>query len=181
VPAILEAWSSERVRLVVITPVNPVGAAKSRRSNADGRDINRDFARFASPEGRVVRDVFEEARPDFVISLHEGPQRGAFMFANACVEQAFATELCRALAAGGTMLATRDYFGRRLRPPGLAMASGATQAVWKLGALLGMKASLTFSQDRGVPEIVLESSSRADEKARIRPHIDVVLAAGQRL
>ena len=42
VPPILEAWSSERVRLVVITPVNPVGAAKHSRVNAAGQDINRE-------------------------------------------------------------------------------------------------------------------------------------------
>jgi hypothetical protein len=183
VPSILEAWSSERLRLIVLTPVNPVGAARSSRFNGARADINRDFVRFATPEARAVRSIFDDERPDFVLSLHEGPQRGAFMFTNRHVEPALATALCEAIAAGGTVLAARDYFGRRLRPPGWAPASPTTQAVWKLWArALGKKATLTYSQDRGVPEIVLESSSRlTDEAARVRPHIDLVAALARQL
>lgn len=181
VPPILEAWSSERVRLVVITPVNPVGAVKHARGNAEGKDINRDFSSFATAEARVVRDVFERERPDFVISLHEGPQRGTFMFANRFVDHALARSLCQALAAGGTALAKRDYFGRRLDPPGLAPASPMTRAIWKLGAALRMKATISWSEDRSVPEIVLEGPSRtADEAARLRPHVDLVAAVAER-
>ena len=177
VPSILEAWSSEPVRLVLITPVNPVGAAKGSRRNGEGRDINRDFVRFATAEARLVRDIFEETRPDFVISLHEGPQRGTFIFTNRHVAPPLATTLCDALAAGGTELATRDYFGRRLRPAGWAPATATTHAVWKVGAALRQKATITYSEDRNVPEIVLESSSRTkDEAVRVRPHIDLVAA-----
>ena len=183
VPSILEAWSSDRVRLVVVTPVNPVGAARHTRGNATGRDINRDFVRFATPEGRAVRDVYARERPDFVISLHEGPQRGTFMFANRFVEPALANALCDALAAGGTVLAEKDYFGLRLRPPGLSPASATTRAVWKLWArAFRQQASIAYSEDRAVPEIVLEGpSGLADEAARVRPHVDLVAAVAQRL
>jgi len=180
VPQILEAWTSERVRLVVITPGNPIGAVNDSRANASGHDINRDFIRFATAEARVVRDVFERERPDFVVSLHEGPQDGTFMFANRFVDHALARVLCQALAAGGTALAKRDYFGRRLDPPGLAPASLTTRAMWKLGAALRMKATITYSEDRSIPEIVLEGPSRlADEAARLRPHVDVVAAVAE--
>lgn len=183
VPPILEAWSSERVRLVVITPVNPVGAAKRSRGNGSGHDVNRDFVRFATPEGRVVRDVFERERPDFVLSLHEGPQRGTFMFANRFVEASLARALCDALAAGGSALATTDYFGLRLRPPGLSASSPTTRAVWKLWAVaFRQQASIAYSEGRGVPEIVLESSSRiSDDEVRVRPHVDLVAAVAQNI
>ncbi len=183
VPQILEAWSAERVRLVVLTPVNPVGAAQRSRGNAQGHDINRDFVRFVTPEARAVRDVFEQLRPDFVISLHEGPQHGTFMFANKLVDRPLAIELCEALAAGGTVLAEKDYFGLRLRPPGLSAASATTRAVWKLWArALRSQASIAYSQERGIPEIVLESSWwNPDQAARIRPHVDLVAALAQRL
>ena len=178
VPPILEAWSSEQVRLVVITPVNPVGAARRSRGNGAGHDINRDFVRFATPEARVVRDAYERERPDFVLSLHEGPQTGTFMFANRFVATPLAHALCAALAAGGTVLARRDYFGLRLRSPGLSPSTPSMRAIWKLGALaLGKRATIAYSEDRGVSEIVLESSSRMpDEAQRIRPHVDLVLA-----
>lgn len=178
VPSILEAWTSSRVRLVVMTPVNPVGARRCTRAGSTGKDINRDFLRFATPEARAVRDVFEEVRPAFVLSLHEGPQRGTFMFTNRHVGAPLATSLCDALAAGGTTLATRDYFGRSLQPAGWAPASPTTRAVWSFGArYLRQKATISYSEDRGVPEIVLESSSRTtDEAVRIRPHVDLVAA-----
>ena len=183
VPEILESWRSEHVRLVVLTPVNPVGAARRSRGNARGHDINRDFVRFATPEARVVRRVFERVRPDFVLSLHEGPQQGTFMFTNRFVGRALATALCAELAAGGTVLAEKDYFGRRLRPPGLAPASTLMQAVWTLWArAFRSQASIAYSQERTVPEIVLESSWwHPDQKARIRPHVALVDAVAQRL
>jgi hypothetical protein len=183
VPSILERWSAGDVRLVVITPVNPVGAARQTRANGNGQDINRDFVRFATAEARVVRDAFESLRPDFVISLHEGPQRGTFMFANECVDLALAASLCDALEAGGTVLATRDYFGMPLRPPGLSPASATTRAVWRLWArAFRSKASIVYSQDRAIPELVLESSWwNPDEEARVRPHVNLVLAVAQAL
>lgn len=183
IPPVLEAWRSERVRLVVVTPVNPVGAAELSRFNAEGYDINRDFVRFLTPEARVVRDLFERERPDFVISLHEGPQDATFMFANRLVEAPLAHALCDALAAGGTVLAEKDYFGMRLDPPGLSPSSASGRAITKLWALtLGMKATIAYSEDRKIPEIVLESSWRAaDEAARVRPHVDLVAAVGARL
>jgi len=183
VPKILEAWGSPRVRLVVLTPVNPVGAAETSRLNAEGYDVNRDFVRFATPEARVVREVFERERPDFVISLHEGPQDATFMFANRFVDDATGRALCDALAAGGTALAEKDYFGLRLRPPGLSPSSATGRVVTALWAkTLGMKATIAYSEDRGVPEIVLESSWRiADEAARVRPHVDLVAAVARRM
>lgn len=178
IPHVLEAWSSERVRLVIITPVNPVGAARRSRFNAQRRDINRDFLRFATPEARLVRDVMAREKPDFVISLHEGPQDGTFMFANRFVPTPLARALCEALSRGGTKLAKRDYFGRRLDPPGLAPSSATVRAlttVWSF--TLRVKATIGYSEDRGTPEIVLESPSRsADDATRVRPHVHLVAA-----
>jgi hypothetical protein len=87
------------------------------------------------------------------------------------------------LAAGGTELAGRDYFGRRLLPPGWAPVTSTTRAVWNFGArVLGQQATITYSERRAVPEIVLESSSRVtDEAARLRPHIDLVAAVARKL
>lgn len=183
VPRIVEAWSAARVRLVVLTPVNPVGAAELSRFNADGYDVNRDFVRFATAEGRLVRSIYDAERPDFVVSLHEGPQDATFMFANRFVTPASAAELLAALARGGTILAERDYFGMRLDPPGLSPSTAAGRAVTKLwAATLGMKASIAFSEDRGIPELVLESSWRLpDEEARVRAHVDLVAAVGRAL
>lgn len=183
VPHVLDAWDRDRVRLVVVTPVNPVGAAELSRYNAEGYDVNRDFVRFATPEARVVRAVHERERPDFVVSLHEGPQNATFFFANRFVGAALARTLLDALAAGGTALAERDYFGMRLEPPGLSPSSPANRALMKLWAsTLKMKTSIAYAEDRGVPEVLLESSWRlADEAARVRAHVDLVGAVAETL
>lgn len=183
VPRILEAHRSERVRLVVVTPVNPVGAARRKRTSSGGHDINRDFLRFRTPEARAVRDVFARARPDFVISLHEGPQRGTFMFANRRVDAALARALCEDLVRGGTTLATKDYFGLRLDPPGLSASFAVGRAVTKVWAVaFRQQATIAYSEERGIPELVLETSSRTvDEPARVRPHVDLVAAVTRRI
>jgi hypothetical protein len=183
IPPILERWRSDRVRLVVVTPVNPVGAAELSRYDAEGYDVNRDFVRFATPEARVVRDIYARERPDFVISLHEGPHDATFMFANRFVGRALARTLLDALAAGGTVLAEKDYFGLRLHPPGLSASSPAGEALmWLWARTLGMKTTLSYSEDHGIPEITLESSWRLpDEAARVRAHVDLVAAVARAL
>lgn len=186
VPRLLEKWSDEHgegVRLVVVTPVNPVGAAELSRYNAEGYDINRDFVRFYTPEARLVRAIFERERPDFVVSLHEGPQSATFMFANRFVTGETARELLDALASGGTVLAEKDYFGLRLEPAGLSPSTAMARAVTKLWAsVLGMKTSIAYSEDLGIPELVLESSwSLPAEDARVRAHVDLVLAVALHL
>lgn len=182
VPPILAAYAARadpRVALTVIAPVNPVGAAELSRYNADGFDINRDFVRFETPEARVVRDAIESDRPDFIASLHEGPQDATFMFLNQLVSDELAARLARAMADGGTTLADTDYFGRRLRPAGVAPMRRPTWLLSKLWAgTLRMKATGLYAQERGVPEITLESSWRdPDRQARVRPHVDLVAAA----
>lgn len=183
IPEVLQRFREARsalssVALCVLTPVNPIGAAETSRFNANGYDINRDFVRFDTEEARVVRDTMDAFRPDFVLSLHEGPQDASFMFANAHVDAALADRLLRALEAGGTKLATHDYFGARLRPAGLSPSTTASRAVVKLWAMtLSMMASNAFSEGRGVAELVLESSWRNPDRAqRLRAHSDLCIA-----
>jgi hypothetical protein len=45
-----------------------------------------------------------------------------------------------------------------------------------------MKATIAYSADRGIPELVLESSWRlADPSARVRAHVDLVTAVARAL
>jgi hypothetical protein len=178
VPGILDSFASDSVRLSLIAPVNPVGAAELSRYNGDGYDINRDFVRFDTVEARAVRRAFRDDHPDFVVSLHEGPQDATFMFANRFVGRPMAQRLVAELARGGTELAQRDYFGRRLDPAGLAPMGLVSWALsWLWGATLQMKPTGMWANDQGVPEITLESSWRQrDGVARVQPHLDLVSA-----
>jgi predicted deacylase len=184
VPEILERYDGGGpVALRVLTPVNPIGAAEFSRLNADGYDINRDFLQFRTEEARTVRAAFDEFRPDFVASLHEGPQDAAFMFANARVDAALARRLLAALTASGTTLATKDYFGLPLRPPGLSASSPFQRGVlrlWEAG--FKMQAVNAFAAARGIPEVTLETGWRSDDAAaRTRAHVELVLALAREL
>lgn len=188
IPAMLEHYAEhpeavEGVEIRALTPVNPVGAAERSRYNAHGFDINRDFIRFETPEARLVRDTIERARPDFVLSLHEGPQADAFLFANSLVRRSVADAVLARMRTEGVRLATKDYFGRRLRPPGYAPATRAGDALHALwGRALGMATSSGYSQRLGIPEITLETSWRdASGPTRIAGHVAVIRAVVEQL
>lgn len=172
-----------RVDLTIVTPVNPVGAAHLSRYNGEGYDINRDFVRFDTAEARAVRRVIAQARPDFMVSLHEGPQDATFFFSNRHVEPALATRLLARMTAGGAALATHDYFGRALPEPGHAPMDAATSALtWLWSRTLRMMPTGFYADERAIPELTLESSWRATSlEARVAPHVDLVCAVLEEL
>lgn len=51
--------------------VNPDGAARFQRRNAQGVDVNRDARALATPEGRALHDLRERLKPDFGFNLHD--------------------------------------------------------------------------------------------------------------
>lgn len=63
--AILESCS-----LVVIPILNPDGAERYTRFNANDIDLNRDAQGLSQPESKVLRKVFNEFKPDYCFNLH---------------------------------------------------------------------------------------------------------------
>jgi len=57
--------------LYILPMVNPDGAAVFTRYNAMGIDINRDFLRQQSPEGRILRKLRDDIKPHFGFNLHD--------------------------------------------------------------------------------------------------------------
>ncbi|GGF21623.1 M14 family metallopeptidase [Flavobacterium limi] len=51
--------------------LNPDGAALYTRANANNVDLNRDSQDLTQPESRVLREVFENFKPDFCFNLHD--------------------------------------------------------------------------------------------------------------
>ncbi|NMH29078.1 M14 family metallopeptidase [Flavobacterium silvaticum] len=56
--------------------LNPDGALRYTRENANSIDLNRDFINFSQPESRALANLFESFRPDFSFNLHD--QRSIF-------------------------------------------------------------------------------------------------------
>ena len=58
-------------RLHVVPILNPDGAARFQRRNAQGIDINRDARALVTPEARALHDLRERIRPQFGFNLHD--------------------------------------------------------------------------------------------------------------
>lgn len=56
--------------LCIIPILNPDGAARYTRLNANGIDLNRDAKNLSQVESRVLRKIYEEFKPDFCFNLH---------------------------------------------------------------------------------------------------------------
>lgn len=55
----------------MIPMLNPDGAARFQRRNAQGIDVNRDARRLQTPEGRLLKAVNDAVQPDFGFNLHD--------------------------------------------------------------------------------------------------------------
>ena len=60
-----------RCAIVVAPVVNPDGTAESRRANAQGRDVNRDWMALKSREAQYVHGIIKRWKPHVLIDVHE--------------------------------------------------------------------------------------------------------------
>ena len=90
------------VRIDVIPVVNIWGWAHDIRYNADGRDINRDFASFNTQEARLVRAFLSDRRYDLVIDDHEDPDAtGFYLYQYGQKDEELSREVIAAIRAAG--------------------------------------------------------------------------------
>jgi hypothetical protein len=61
----------EGTTLHLIPMLNPDGAERFQRRNAQGVDVNRDARRLVTPEGRALKAAHDAVRPDFGFNLHD--------------------------------------------------------------------------------------------------------------
>ena len=62
---------SEALTVVAVPMLNPDGAERFLRTNAQGVDVNRDARAWTSPELRALRGLHGEFSPEFVFNLHD--------------------------------------------------------------------------------------------------------------
>ncbi|MDC6351599.1 M14 family metallopeptidase [Zeaxanthinibacter sp. PT1] len=55
----------------IIPQLNPDGAYAYTRVNANGIDLNRDATELTQPESKVLRELYEEWKPDYCFNLHD--------------------------------------------------------------------------------------------------------------
>lgn len=66
----------EKISFCFVPMLNPDGALRYTRENANGVDLNRDFVALSQPESRALTQLFEEFQPDYCFNLHD--QRSIF-------------------------------------------------------------------------------------------------------
>lgn len=59
-----------RLALHVVPMLNPDGAERFQRRNAQSIDINRDALRLQTPEGRILKELRDRVRPEVGFNLH---------------------------------------------------------------------------------------------------------------
>ncbi|MGA2263378.1 MAG: M14 family zinc carboxypeptidase [Acidobacteriota bacterium] len=68
-----EPWISsilEKYTLLILPMLNPDGAERMQRRNAQGIDINRDARALQTPEGRLLKEIRDRYRPFLGFNLH---------------------------------------------------------------------------------------------------------------
>jgi hypothetical protein len=65
----------ERLTLLIVPMLNPDGAERYQRRNAQGIDINRDALLLATPEGRLLKALRDRFDPELGFNLHDQNRR----------------------------------------------------------------------------------------------------------
>lgn len=66
-----------KCELAIVPMLNPDGAHRDVRLNAQGIDINRDARRLQTPEGQLLHQLIVEWQPEFTFTLHNQNRRTA--------------------------------------------------------------------------------------------------------
>ncbi|MDY2586670.1 M14 family metallopeptidase [Winogradskyella aquimaris] len=67
---ILAKSISESCTILAIPILNPDGAERYTRLNANSVDLNRDAQELSQPESKILRDLFNDFKPDYCFNLH---------------------------------------------------------------------------------------------------------------
>jgi hypothetical protein len=152
----------------IITPLNPVGFVHQSRYNETGRDINRDFKNFLTVGGKLQRKIIQDFKPDFLVSLHEGPQDGFFVVAEGDVKKELKSILINALKTEKVQLARKSFLQ-------LNIGEGYWQKndlFYAMQKLLGIYTLGRYSHDLHIPQLTTESPwTGRDIEARKKPHV----------
>jgi predicted deacylase len=96
----LESWPDTAFDILPL--MNPWGWSRDVRFSRDGRDVNRDFATFASQEAAILRGFLAQQRYDLVVDHHEDPDaRGFYLYQYAMPDASAARRVIRQARALG--------------------------------------------------------------------------------
>jgi len=62
---------TEKLSLLFVPMLNPDGAERWQRENAQGIDINRDARQVVTPEAQILQQLYHSFQPHFAFNLHD--------------------------------------------------------------------------------------------------------------
>lgn len=167
-PELYDEWS-----IRILTPVNPVGVSYMSRYNKDGYDINRDFKEFATLEARLQRDTITDYEPDILVTFHESPKDGFFIFSEGKLPHGLADKISQELYGSGVEIATKSYFGIKTK----AGVWEKPTLIYALQRFVGMYTLGSHAHNLNIITLTTESTwSDENINSRKLPHILTVTA-----
>lgn len=157
----------------IVAPVNPVGVVCQSRYDQNGYDLNRDFKDFHTVGARLQRDVVTEFKPTIVVTMHESPDEGFYMFSEGKLSQTFKQSIADTLTKANIPLAKTNFLHMKLK-------NGMWEKpkiIFALQRILGIYTLGRYLYEHNIPTLTTESTwSEKDMLSRRIPHMLVVRA-----
>lgn len=172
-----KAHLARTLTLHLVPILNPDGAARFQRHNAQGIDLNRDAAALVSPEARALKALRDRLRPDFGFNLHD--QRPGYRVGDSDRQTAIALLAPPADAAASLTPA-------RVRAIGVAARIAEVLAPWLPGRLarwdetFNPRAFGDLMQQWGTSTVLVEAGGIEGDpqKQQLRRYTFMALLAG---
>lgn len=167
----------QQLTLHLVPILNPDGAARFERRNAQGIDINRDAAALATPEARALKALRDRIQPAFGFNLHD--QRPGYRAGNSQLPTAIAL-LAPPMDASrqvnevrGRAIGVAAHISTTLQP-----ALGGRLARWD--DTFNPRAFGDLMQQWGTSTVLLEAGGIEGDtdKQQLRQHTWVAIVAG---
>jgi hypothetical protein len=150
--------------LIAIPILNPDGALRYTRENANGVDLNRDAQELSQSESRALRSVFDNTKPHLCLNLHD--QRSIYGLDHG--KAAAISFLSPAATANRAVTPSRKeamaYIAKMYR----ALATKAAGFIGRYDDSYNPNCVGDTFQGAGVPTILFEAGHRGDDYQRER-------------
>lgn len=164
----------KKVTLVIVPMMNPDGASRLERRNANNKDLNRDWLKQSQPETRAVARAVDIWAPSMVIDAHEldrNDHRADFV---ECLGRRSGVDA----EVMATSLQTRSLMISNLRTHGLIV--GTISVNDRNSPRLAHR---YFPLMKGIPALLLESRQSGRRsyalKERVRLHVVSIMTASR--
>lgn len=165
----LEQGTLRRVTLILVPMANPDGADGGRRANANGADLNRDWASQRQPETRAIERAVAAWKPHAIMDLHELPRSSS--------KPEYTISFLETIGSGpGIAKAVSDHtIPAALDLSGWLKAYGHRANIYYNGAHKDRRlCHRHFGLTRGIPSFLVESKTGAGRSMQQRVSFHVL-------